>query len=658
MAGISVPGIGSGLDVDGIVTKLMNIERRPLDVLAQKKAGYQSQLSAYGKLRAALDAFGSAAAALADPARFSAFRATVADASLAKVSVGRGAVAGSVALEVLALAQAHKLRSDAFVATGDVVGSGTLTIEFGTYSGATFTANAARPAKTITIPAGNGSLAGVRDAINAAGAGVTANLVNDGSGYRLVLASAETGAAHAMRISVQDADGNHTDAAGLSRLVFDGATGGTMRLAQSVAAQDASANIDGLLVKRASNVFNDVLEGVSMTLTKAAPGTPTTLTVERDTGTARGAIGDLVNAYNDLEKTMDALGAYDPQAKRAGELLGDGTLRTVQTGLRGLLTRALSTSSGGLASLADAGIRFQRDGSLTIDDAKLGAVLADPAKDVSTLFAAVATATDSSVRFVSATPAAQTGRYAVELAQAATRGAALGSAAAATTITAGANDRLDVAIDGQAVSVTLVAGTYTAAALATEIQSKINTALGTGGPAASVTTDGGGVLTVTSARYGSGSTVALTGGNALAALFGTPTASAGANAVGTIGGIPAASDGQKLTGQGLTIEVSGSAVGARGEVRYATGFAAQIDVFIDRMLAGEGPLASRTSGIQRSIDGLGRDEQNIARRLEMTETRLRAQFTALDAALASMTATSNYLAQQLAAMPKPDSGNR
>jgi flagellar hook-associated protein 2 len=162
----------------------------------------------------------------------------------------------------------------------------------------------------------------------------------------------------------------------------------------------------------------------------------------------------------------------------------------------------------------------------------------------------------------------------------------------------------------------------------------------------------GGVLTATSSRWGRESTLALTGGSALAPLFGTPVATDGRDIAGTLGGRPATGAGQRLTGSGLAVDVSGTASGARGEVRYALGFAARIDAFVDRMVAGDGALAARTGGIQRSIDGLDRDRGNVLRRLDAIETRLRAQFVALDSTLASMTATSSYLQQQLAALPK------
>src|SRR6185295_4563849 len=124
--------------------------------------------------------------------------------------------------------------------TATTIGSGTITLQFGTYAGGAFTANPDHASRTITIAPGQSSLAGVRDAINAAGAGGNASIVNDGTGYRLALTSQASGAANAMRITVADDDLNNTDALGLSRLAFDATAGGSSNLEEKIGAQDAT----------------------------------------------------------------------------------------------------------------------------------------------------------------------------------------------------------------------------------------------------------------------------------------------------------------------------------------------------------------------------------------------------------------------------------
>lgn len=650
---LSSPGIGSGLDVNGLVSQLMALEQRPLTLINGKEAKLQAQLSAYGSLKGALSSFQSAVSALASPARFTAAKASVADGTLLSASAAASAPAGSHSIEVQTLAQAQKLKSGTFVNLDDAIGSGTLTIQYGTYSGGNFTLNPDKSAQTIAIPSDASSLAGVRDAINAANAGVSASIVNDGSGFRLVVASKDSGLANALKITVDDDDLNDTDAAGLSLLAYDASTGGTANLTQTVAAQNATAVIDGIAVSKPSSTFTDVIEGVTLTLAKA--GT-TTLTVARDTAGIQSAVEAFVKAYNDLNKTLGDLSRYNATTKQSSVLTGDATVRAVQTQLRAVFSTALSSAGGGLTTLSEIGVAFQKDGTLKLDSAKLGTALADPTKDVSTLFAAVGKPTDSLVDFVAATSDTQNGNYAVNVTQLATRGTAVGSGAAGLTITAGVNDTLEFAIDGVSASLTLAAGTYTAATLAAELQSRINGAGDLSAEGIGVTvTQSGGVLSVTSNRYGSTSAVSISGGTALTGLFGTPAATDGVDVAGTIGGAAATGSGQTLTGSGsaagLKIDITGGATGDRGTVGFARGYATLLDTVVGRMLENDGMVDGRMDGISDSIKSLGTQREALAKRLESIEKRYRAQFAALDAMVASMTRTSTYLQQQLANLP-------
>lgn len=643
MATIQSTGVGSGLDVTAIVTQLMALERRPLQVLDGKEAAFKAQLSAYGSMKSVLAGLRTAAAALGDPAKLRAVKTSVADTTLASATASAGAAAGVYELEVQKLAQQQKIRSAGFAAGTSPVGTGTLTISFGTYSGGAFAANTAKPDVTVNIGPGQNTLAGVRDAINAAGAGVGATIVNDGSNARLVITSTDTGAANALRIDVADGDGNNTDAAGLSQLAYDASTGGVMRLTETAVAQDAVALIDGITVTSATNTLSSALEGVSLQLAKAAPGTKTTLTVARDIDGAKASVEAFVKAYNDAAKALKTLSAYDANTKTAGPLQGDSTLLGAQSRLRATMTTALQFS-GGYASLSELGIGFQRDGTLTSDATRLRAALADTSRDAASAFAAIGTPTDSLVRFVADTSAAVDGDYTLNVTQLATRGQAAGGAPAVLTIAAGVNDTLQITVDGTLQTVTLTAGSYTADTLAAHLQAK---AAGVEVSAA------GGVLTVTSKSWGSASTVAVTGGNAAADLFGGATSTGGVNAAGTINGFAAVGAGRNLTAKGITVAIEGGATGARGTVRYSRGVADRIDTLIGDIV--DGQLTARTTGIGTSITGIGTQRLRVESRLESVEKRLRAQFTALDHMVASMNKTSTFLTQQLANLPKSGS---
>ncbi|WP_350281817.1 flagellar filament capping protein FliD [Nitrosomonas sp.] len=382
---LSSPGIGSGLDVSGIISKLMEVEQRPLTQLNTKEAKQQAQLSAFGSLKSALSSFQDSVKALAKPSLFNSFKATLADTTLATVSTSSSAAAGTHQIEVRSLAQAQKIKSETFTTTDTVIGSGSLTIEFGTYSGGIFTANAEKTAKTITIDPAKSTLADIRNTINEANAGVTASIVNDGNGNRLVISSKDSGLANALKISVNDTDGNHTDNAGLSKLAFDTSADGVRNMTETVAAQNAVMVIDGITVEKSSNTISDALEGVTFNLLKANPDTSTTLTIEKDKSSTEAAVKALVTTYNELEKTIGNLSRYDAANKQAAVLTGDSTVRMIQSRVRAMLNGNQS-AAGGINSLSELGISFQKDGTLALDNNKLSAVLNDPDKNIAAFF--------------------------------------------------------------------------------------------------------------------------------------------------------------------------------------------------------------------------------------------------------------------------------
>ncbi len=653
---LASPGIGSGLDVNSIVSQLMAVESQPLTSLASKEAKQQAQLSAFGSLKGSLSSFQNSVATLADPAKFSAVTASIGDTSLATVSGSSKAAAGNYSIEVQSLAQSQKIKSGNFADTTTTVGTGTLTIQYGTYDGGAFTLNPDKAAESITIAADQSSLAGVRDAINDADGGISASIVNDGSGDRLVIASNDTGLSNALKITVTDDDLDNTDTAGLSQLTFDVSTGGTANLTETVAASDAKVIIDGITINKASNTIDNAIEGVTLNLQKADIGNPTSLSIARDTASVQAAIQSFVTAFNDLDQTITNLSKFDTESQLASVLTGDSTLRSIQSQLRGIFNTPLSTAGGGLSTLSEIGITFQADGKISLDSSKLSSAINDPTKDVSTLFTSIGKPSDSLVSFVSASSETQDGSYSLNISQLATQGQAVGNVAAALTVNAGANDTLDLTINGVSASITLAAGVYTTDSLAAEIQSKTNgaSAFSSAGIEVSLTQTAG-VLSITSDRYGSESTVAITGGTGKLDLFGTPVETAGFDVAGTIGGVTATGLGQTLTGagnnSGLVLEITGGTTGTRGSINFAHGFAYKLEELVDSMLKNDSLIDSRIDGINAKIKDIELQRDSLTQRLEGVEDRIRAQFSALDTMISSMTQTSNFLQQQLSNLP-------
>lgn len=663
----------TGLDVNSIVSQLMTVERQPIKKLDVREAGYQAKLTAYGSVKGAVSSFQTALQSLNSASRFQSLKATSSDTTVFSASAASTAAAGTYSLEVTSLAQAQKLVAAGQTSSTATIGSGaaaTVTFDFGTISGGTFNSgtgtytgaiftSTGTGTKSITIDSTNNSLQGIRDAINAAKMGVTATIVNDGSGtpYRLALSSDNNGTSNSMKITVAG------DATVSSLLAHDPA--GTQNLSETVTAQNANFKVNGVSVSKTSNTISDVIQGITLNLSKVTTS-PATLTIARDTASISSSISGFVKAYNDLAGTLKNLSAYDAASKTGAILQGDSTVRSLQAQLRSMLSTAVTGTPGALTTLSDVGVSFQKDGTLALNQTKLDSAIANNFSDIASLFASVGKASDSLVGFSSATSNTKAGNYAVNVTQIATQGKMAGALAVGTTTIDASNNALSVIINGVSASLTLSSGTYTAATLATEVQSKINSAsaLSTAGVAVAVTQSGG-IFSVTSSTYGSTSSIAMTG-NGADNLFGgiggaapvtPPTTTAGVDVAGTIGGVASTGSGQTLSASsgdpiGLSITISGGALGARGTLDYSQGYASTLNKWATSILASDGILASRTDGIGRTIKDIGNRRDAMETRLITVERRYRAQFTSLDSMLSSMGQTSEYLTQQLAQLAK------
>lgn len=655
-----------GLDVNGLVTQLMTVEQQPITKLATQTASYQAKLTAFGTIQGALYSFQSAISTLSNASTFQSVTATASDTTIASATALTSAVPGSYALEVSSLAQAQKLVAAGQTGVAAPIGTGaatTLSFDFGTITGtntagkytagATFT-SAGGGIKTVTIDSSNNSLQGIRDAINAAGVGVTASIINDGSAapFRLVLTS-NTGAANSMKIS---ASGDATVSALLANDPTAGATTGALgqNLTESVSGANANLKVNGISVTKNSNTISDVIPGVTLTLSKVTTS-PITMTVAQDTAAISKSVNDFVTAFNALNKTLKDVSSYDAAAKKGAVLQGNATVRNLQAQLRGVLN---TPGAGSLTSLSQIGVTFQRDGSLALDSAKLTSVMQSNFSGIAGIFASTGRATDSLVTYNASSTTTKPGNYALNITQIATQGNETGLAAPSLSIAAGTNDTLNMNINGINATITLTAKTYASAQdLATEIQSKINsnTTLTSAGISVSATLNAG-KISVTSNSYGNTSSVIATGGNGMANIFGAAISTTGVNVVGSIDGVSATGVGQLLTAssgnaQGLSVIVNGGALGARGTVSYTQGYAYLMKQLTTSVLASNGSLSASTTELNNSIKSLADRTAMLQQRLIGTEARYRAQFTKLDSMLASMNNTSTFLTQQIAKLP-------
>jgi flagellar hook-associated protein 2 len=396
MASISNLGVGSGLDLNSLLTSLTKAESAPLTVILQQQASYNAKLSAYGQLSSALSGLQTAAEALAKATLFQGVAASSTAADVLTASAGPTAVSGSYAVNVTQLAQAQSLATGGVASTTVTIGGGaasTVTLDFGTisggtldpatgkYTGATFATDTTRAATPITIDASNNTLAGIRDAINANTAiGVTAAIVNDGSATpnRLVLTSKQSGETSSMRITVTG------DAAVSSLLAYNPAA--TQNLQQTAAAQNTTLTVNGVAITSATNTVKGAIQDVDMTVAKVGAST---LKVEQDTKSVESAVTTFVTAYNSLQSIATKLTAFDASSKSGAALTGDSTLRKIQVNIRSALNTAQTDNGSGLTMLSQIGVSFQKDGTLAIDATKLTASLNGKLSGVSNLFSGV-----------------------------------------------------------------------------------------------------------------------------------------------------------------------------------------------------------------------------------------------------------------------------
>jgi flagellar hook-associated protein 2 len=362
-------GAGSGLDAESIVASLMKVEKLPLNQIKTRTDSYNAKISAFGTISGNLSALKTAAQALY-ATKTNLLTGTLSDTSLGTISTSTSATPGSYSLETLQLAKAHTLSSRTMAASTDTVGTGSLSISNGSNS------------FTVTINDGNKTLAGIRDAINAntSNTSVKANIITDANGSRLVLTSKNTGAANAINIAVTDNDGNNTDTydaltnpnPGLSQLAY---TIGANNLSQVQPAQNATIKIDSVELSFASNTIVDAIPGVTLNLTKAAPGTNATVTIGRDSAGLKTLAENFVKAYNDLRGTINKNTAYNAETKTASTLTGDSTVRSIDSQLRTALRTVPAGVTGDLTQLADIGISINASGTMELNATKFQAAI-------------------------------------------------------------------------------------------------------------------------------------------------------------------------------------------------------------------------------------------------------------------------------------------
>lgn len=399
---LSAPGIGSGLDIRGIVSQLVDLEKRPLQQLQAKSSSLQTKVSAFGQLRSQLNNLQEQLARLANPSTWNNLALTSSNPAVAG-TLSAGATPGRFTVEVSQLARAQAAASNAVPANTNL-GSGTLTIELGQWALADadndvntpdvfgFTPTSGSSSVSVDILATD-DLASIANKINAAGAGISAAVVTDAAGQRLAIRSVETGTSQTFRITTSNLGvGSTLDALSYDPTGFAADISGNpsyppgyngLTLTQS--ARNTLATINGLQVESTDTRFNGVVTGLNLTVNAETQG-PVTVDVAEDKNSIRTAISAVVESYNALANALREMTKFDPATKQAGSLQGDSTAVGLQNGIRRVFS-SLGPEGSSFRRLSDVGLEFQLDGTLQLNAGKLNQAL-DNFDDLKTFFTA------------------------------------------------------------------------------------------------------------------------------------------------------------------------------------------------------------------------------------------------------------------------------
>ncbi len=374
-------GLGGGVDVNKLIGSSKEMARLPItrpNGLNDQVKMTEAKISTYGQIKSLVATLDDTVSKLTSVTGWNAVTATSSDSAFVTASAVGGTVATSFSVEVQGLAKAQNTTSAGLTPPALPVGAGTLRLEVGgkwSADRSTFDLAAGKSPVDIDISATD-KLSDVASKINGAKAGVTATIVSDASGERLLLRSKATGEESGFRMTVKtDADGNAADTAGLSRLVA-GAT--------TEYGANARAKVNGIDVTSSSNVFANTVAGVTFTAVKETTA-PITVTVAKDSSAVKANLENFVKAYNAVNQALNQITAYDKATKTAGLLQGDTTAVALQNTLRmAIQSVAGGSGNGGLRSLSDVGVMVSKGtgvrptGDLELDTKKLETALADP----------------------------------------------------------------------------------------------------------------------------------------------------------------------------------------------------------------------------------------------------------------------------------------
>jgi flagellar hook-associated protein 2 len=622
--------------------------------IEQKQEKTTTELDAIKYLQTNLTAFQSYVSDLASPDLFSQKSVTSSNENVITASVGENVAPGSYQIEAVQLAQRHTLVSDQGYSSPNATVTGT---------------NLQINGQQIDLDASNNTLEGVRNQINEGSYGVTASIVNNGGTYQMMFTSTQSGAEGEVTLG------------GDSSLTSAGVT-------ETAAAQDAQIKLNGLTLSSSTNNFDDAVDGVNFQLKSAAPGTTQTITVDNNTSEVKENIQSFVQVFNQMGDILDDLSAYDrsdltedelesEEYEFYGDLAGSSLLRSVQSQLRASMSGAIEELDTNFNSLASIGITTDREGKLQLDEAQLDTMLNTNLDGLRSVFSKGGSTDDALIDDINGSDKTATGSYDLDITQVAERAIVNGGAADATIDLTGKDARFNVSVDGSTqAEVTMEAKSYTRQEFADAMSAAINNLddVKQSGASVSVTVDASNQFVVASNRYGSGSSVDLTGFTADMSAAGSNTGfttglnDTGVNVDGTlskdgvsinIGAYADLDDGRKInisdfaSKDGEYVDMRGMSFTVMGggprttTIDFAQGFASRLDETVNRLFeADTGLVSRRIDSLNTKMESYKEQSTDLDARYEKLLQKYQMQFSSLQSILSSTEQTRNMLTQR------------
>ncbi|MGM8227538.1 flagellar filament capping protein FliD [Cellvibrio sp. ARAG 10.3] len=648
-------GGGSGIDSASLIKQLVEINKAPeLNRLTSRQTLLETQISDFGLLRSSFATLQTAANALASPDTFNAKAVSIPDTSLLGITkLDAKAVAGDYRLKVEQIAQAQSLSSGSYSSVNDAVGKGTLTLRFGSWNEALdeFSVNTAKSGATITIDDTNNTLSGLRDAINKADIGVQATIVSDGGSYKLLL-TAPSGEANEIELTATE-DG---DAPGLANFNFNTAN---QALAQEQGGANALIRVNGLLLTRESNHLTDVIDGMEFDIFNSSTTETVSINISADKSIAETAIRDFVSTYNTFLGEVEKLVGFNEELGEYGSLRQDPLAKNLLQSIRSMMTGSVAGITNGFDSLSTLGIRTELNGTLKIvengTNTDFRAAIDKNFEAVRDLFTPKTSSSNSLLDVTAFSRASQPGNYEVVITQQPEKGRFVADAMSFPIDTTGKDYSFNIVVDGKsAATITLPDGKVYASGteLAAEMQSLINLDSeiknGRVGVQVAFNTNTN-QLEFTSNAYGAASNVSFTSVGADMADLGISAGigTAGKDVAGTVDGVTAFGFGNILLpaigskAEGLSMVVTPGVTNAT--IGFSRGFAGQMDSLINDFLKNSGLIKGRETNINKEIDNVEEDMEQVERRSEAYRLRLQSQFIAMESIVRSLNNTGSFL---------------